>query len=492
MLMGFLGHNGFACGTQEHPVLLDPILLPRYGEEYTSSPVEIYPPRKIRIDGLPDPAAVVISHEHSDHFHLPSLNKLSRATPVIVGPLMIDSVTEHIEELGFTVQRAQFGEDIEVGSTVITLYPPHPETVLWESRVSQVYVRDAADPDVAGIYLSIDALVSEEFLADIDNGRVPPPAVLALSNNAQITPPGVFGSLDNLKSSELSEGSGQLTAFAGLDIGHQLLVQYADAPQLRDCHFLVCGGGFLKDYEEMGPFPFSEQRELAECLSLLVRNVDVYGPEPGELIECGPDGIRNVGELGWLRVDASRFAELKERRAQFLRENGRISLRPIRIPLDTDNENTDINAVEAGLDYLSRGILVSDLGRRLVGAGREQTNLGTHRLIIKLLTHHAPARSYAWNVRTGIFDQIPDVPLEDALTEFPFGLVTHASDLAAVFTGELQIWDVVGIAMRSWYTGNSTDSLVALMFNLYGEQIRPDISCRVYTKQLQIISEGVE
>ncbi|MEU6561971.1 MBL fold metallo-hydrolase [Nocardia nova] len=492
MLMGFLGHNGFACGTQEHPVLLDPILLPRYGEEYTSSPVEIYPPRTIRTDRLPTPAAVVISHEHSDHFHVTSLNKLSRSTEVIVGPLMIDSVTENIAELGFSVRRAEFGEDIEIGSTVITLYPARPDTVLWESRVSQVYVRDAADPDVAGIYLSIDALVSEEFLADIDSGRVPPPAVLALSNNAQITPPGVFGSLDNLKSAELSEGSGQRTAFAGLDIGYELLVHFADAPQLRDCHFLICGGGFLKDYEAMGPFPFSEQRELAEALSMLVRNVDVYGPEPGELLDCGPEGIRNVGELDWIGVDARRFAELKQRRDQFLGDDGRISLRPICIPADGDAEETDIAAVSAGLEYLSRGILISDLGRRLVGIGRERTGLGAHRLIVKLLTHHVPARSFAWHVRTGAFEEIPDPTLEDALATFPFGLVVHASDLAAVFTGELQIWDIVGIAMRSWYAGDSLNSPVALMFNLYGEQIRPDISCRVYRKQLQIIGEGVE
>jgi L-ascorbate metabolism protein UlaG (beta-lactamase superfamily) len=79
MKVGFLGHNGFALGSQSAPILVDAILFPKYGQEYTSSPVEIYPPRLIDLEAMPVPAAVVVSHEHSDHFHLPSLNLVPRS-----------------------------------------------------------------------------------------------------------------------------------------------------------------------------------------------------------------------------------------------------------------------------------------------------------------------------------------------------------------------------------------------------------------------------
>lgn len=492
MKVGFLGHNGFALGDQEAPVLIDAILLPRYGEEYTSSPVEIYPPRKIMHDLMPTPSAVVISHEHSDHYHLPSLNKLDRSVPIAVGPLMIDRVVEGVEALGFTVHRLEFGETRRYGDVLITLFPPGPDTVLWESRVSQVYVRDAEDPEIGGLYLGIDALISDEFTEKIEEGELPAPAAVAVSNNAQITPPGVFGSLDNLKSADILEHRGRRAAFAGLEILQGIIAETIHQTSVfRGSHFLVCGGGFLKDYEQMGPFPFSEQKELAELASRLMRWVDVSGPEPGDILDVSPEGIQHAGELPWLQTDRRRFTELQERREKFLGSGEVIPLRQIIETRAADEEKAALHDIENELTYLARAILLSPLGQELIYSTRSGTR-SVRPLVLKLLLPGSTDRSLAFDLTHGAFVPVTDLPLADAISEYPYGMVVHASDLAGVLRGSLQIWDIVGIAMHSWYANDTLGSPVALLFDALGEQARPDISCLVYDLQLEAIKKGIE
>jgi hypothetical protein len=484
MRIGFLGHNGFALGDQNAPVLVDPILFSRYGEEYTSSPVEIYPPRTIRRDLMPTPAAVIISHEHSDHFHLPSLDTLDRSVPIVVGPNMISKVTECVEALGFEVVRLPFGEDRQFGSCLITLYPPSGDTVLWESRVSQVYARDAADPELGGYYICIDALMSETFLAEMESGEVPAPTTIGVSNNAQVTPPGVFGSLDSFQGTGHSQVSEYGLGFGGLEVVYGLVAEtIALSAELRGVNVMICGGGFLKDYEEMGPFPFSEQKQVAAAAQRLVRNMRISGPEPGDIVEADADGITPAGELTWLATDRDRFAMLIQRRQEFLAGGSVIPMKRI-APADPQIEAAAREQVRAGLPYLEKVFLLAPLGRAFVTTGHARP------LVLKTNYEYGPDLCFFFDIAAGRFVESPALDDDALFAEHPYGMIVNGVDLAAVFTGELQLWDIVGIAMRAWFEGEKLDSPVAVMFDAYGEQIRPDISCKVYDQQLSMILEG--
>lgn len=481
MNIGFLGHNGFALGTQDSPVLVDPILYPRYGEEYTSSPVEIYPPRWIKHDRMPKPAAVIISHEHSDHFHLPSLDLLDKSTPIIVGPTMIDTVVECVERLGLTVVRLPFGEPAQFGSIRITLYPPGPDTVLWESRVSQVHAVDATHPESAGLFLAIDAEISEDFINDIQDGSIAAPRVLALSNNAQVTPPGVYGSLDCYQPQGRDVRRHRGEGFPGLDVLEEIVGYTANAsPALQGAHILLCGGGFLKDYEQMGPFPFSEQREMADLARQLVRHIDVIGPLPGDIVEAGESGISEIGTLPWIGTNHSRFEELVARRQGFIQRNEGIPLRRIR-SVTPESEESAIRDIEAELDYISRVILLSKLGR-------DMTLLNTpYPLVLKLMYETREDHSLRFDLAAGRFEACEDASLDDSAQAYPYGIAMYSVDLAAVLRGELQYWDVVGIAMRTWFVGDAMSSPVGLLYDALGEQVRPDLSCKVYEQQMEYL-----
>ncbi|MEV0326940.1 MBL fold metallo-hydrolase [Micromonospora echinospora] len=483
MKIGFLGHNGFALGVEDSPVLVDPILYRRYGEEYTSSPVEIYPPRLIDIDRMPQPAAVILSHEHSDHFHLPSLNKLDKSTPIIVGPTMIDTVVECIESLGLTVTRLPFGEPTRFGSVIVTLFPPGPDTVLWESRVSQVYVLDASEPDRGGVFLGIDASTSTEFIDAVSSGALPAPRVVAMSNNAQVTPPGVFGSLDCYRPAGQTAVRYRGQGFPGLDILEEIVAYAIEQSEIfRGAHILLCGGGFLKDYEQMGPFPFSEQQEMARLAKQLVRHMDVMGPVPGDVVEVGEHGIDKVGELSWLGVDHERFAQLIHRRESFLARRDSIAMRCIE-KADEESENAALSCINRELTYLSRVLLLSDFGRRMAVSPSE------HPFVLKLKYLTRPDRTLRFDLAAGAFEEAADLPLDDSVAAYPNGIYIHAVDFAAVLRGDLQYWDVVGIAMRTWFDGDALSSPVALFYDALGEQVRPDLSCRVYQQQLEYLEK---
>ncbi|MGE3287656.1 MAG: MBL fold metallo-hydrolase [Pseudonocardia sp.] len=487
MKVGFLGHNGFALGDPDAPVLVDPILFARYGEEYTSSPVEIYPPRVILADRIPAPAAVVVSHEHSDHFHLPSLDLLPRTTPIVVGPQMIQAVVDCVEHLGFTVHRLPFGKEAVFGDVALTLHPAGAGTVLWESRVSQVHARPARPSGLGGLFLGIDALVSESFVESVETGAVPAPVAIAVSNNAQITPPGVFGSLDVLTRADLDTAASGLPdrpVQHGLRILHEILdgtIRQCSA--FRGADLLICGGGFLKDYEEMGPFPFSEQRDLARAAQALVSDIQVIGPEPGDRYDVVDGRLRPDGRVGWIDTDRERFAALRARRAGFLASARSIPMKRIVRDVTAASEAGAVDAVQRGLGYLAKVILLAELGGRMLAGHGSRGD--TTPMLVRLLGEHATGNAaFALDLRAGGFVRVPVPSLDEALSGYPFGIVVHAVDLAAVLSGELQIWDVVGVGMRSWYEGESFGSPVALMFDAFGEQVRPDIACRVYAGQL--------
>ena len=69
-----------------------------------------YPPPIVSASSL-NPDAIVITHEHSDHFHEPTLERFDRATPVYVPDFPNQRLPQRLAALGFSrVARFRFGE----------------------------------------------------------------------------------------------------------------------------------------------------------------------------------------------------------------------------------------------------------------------------------------------------------------------------------------------------------------------------------------------
>src|SRR5881398_2474292 len=72
----FLGHQGWMmrCGTS--CVLVDPLLCEEFGAVHALE-YRVHPPRVFAPETFPAVDAVILSHEHDDHFDIPSLARLS-------------------------------------------------------------------------------------------------------------------------------------------------------------------------------------------------------------------------------------------------------------------------------------------------------------------------------------------------------------------------------------------------------------------------------
>jgi L-ascorbate metabolism protein UlaG (beta-lactamase superfamily) len=81
----FLGHQSWLINYNQTNILIDPVLYDKFGNIDDNS-IEIYPARSVDIESMPIISAIILSHEHSDHFHIPTLRQFPNV-PILVSPL---------------------------------------------------------------------------------------------------------------------------------------------------------------------------------------------------------------------------------------------------------------------------------------------------------------------------------------------------------------------------------------------------------------------
>ena len=92
-----------------------------------------YPPPMIDVGKL-HPDAILITHEHSDHFHEPTLSSLERSTPVYVPDFPNRRMVLRLEALGFVdVHPMSFGETYEISEGInLSCFEPNS---LWNDSI---------------------------------------------------------------------------------------------------------------------------------------------------------------------------------------------------------------------------------------------------------------------------------------------------------------------------------------------------------------------
>src|SRR5262245_1541959 len=118
----FLGHQGWLFSTSTTRLIVDPLLTPSFG--HGGAIGQIYPPRLIRFDEFPPIDAVLLTHEHEDHFDIPSLNRLDRRIPILLSTGSSCAAGQILTEMGFEVRRCAAGEQIGLGDLEVHLFAP--------------------------------------------------------------------------------------------------------------------------------------------------------------------------------------------------------------------------------------------------------------------------------------------------------------------------------------------------------------------------------
>lgn len=481
----FLGHQTWHISDGDAAVLLDPILEPAFGAsqlEFT-----IWPPRRVDTKAMPAPSAVILSHEHLDHFHIPSLDLLDRSVPVYTGTTTPSAVVEAIAALGFTVRRVDYTEPITVGELHIHLYPAGGKTLFWESRVSQPLVRLAGTTG-RDVFIGVDADVSNLYVEQLDDGALNPPYLAIVSNNAQTVPYGAAGADCNL----LPGQDGPRHRTSGIEVLHSLLIDYL-APLDGVSEVALCGNGFTAPRSPHGPFLYADHAELARLANGLQHLFPVHGPRPGDQLRVpAVDGPVTTTRVPWVELDTAAEQRGQAQLDAFLANPRPVPLTPVSDPIPVDEREAAAARIAAELPRLARDLIATRTGA-LATSIHDYLHgpLGSDRLILRLLDPpgwRGDIHSYLWDISVPDFRLVPNISLEQAMANYPFGIEIHYQDLAALYDGRVQVWDIIGGSYQGWHIGDPLDSPVYALFAIYGEHQRPDLAQRCYAHSLATVS----
>jgi hypothetical protein len=175
-----LGHQSWLVKTEAAALLIDPLLCEHFGAEVAAG-LRIYPPRRFDFASFPAVSAVLISHEHDDHFHVASLDVLDRRIPIYLSERASSAARAAVEEMGFATRRLRPEEPLHIADVEVVAVAPRlrPSDLVDEWDVLAIYVRQVEGHGSFFSTVDISALdVPLELLQ-----RFGSPDVVAVTNN---------------------------------------------------------------------------------------------------------------------------------------------------------------------------------------------------------------------------------------------------------------------------------------------------------------------
>ncbi len=466
----FLGQQSWMISDGCTNIMVDPLLTESFGTTQNLQ-FRVYPPRHIDISKLPDIDAVFITNEHLDHFHLKSLKILNKSVPIYIGTMMPNIIKDTIRALGFKLFELCNGETVQISSLKARFYIGNADVPFWEKRVYQLYVTDHLD---YGVFIQSDTLLSELFVERLNSGVESQPKVLIATNNAQLLPVDSAGAFDNMLPLEDSSKTG----LPGLDVLYDVLISYAEGFGNLS-HILMSGGGYIIDRAGSKPFLFTDYEIVNSHLKELSLGLNAMYMTPGEKIEVSHDDY-SINHVNWIHLNKLLYNEYKLRSAQIDSDPDFSLTSPIFPEKLFSNELARSSFIENELMDMARLILLSDFGRLILATNQYlDGDLEEYRFIIVFKTELGKELQYVLNINAAKFERLSK-NVDNALHIFPYGIELFVSDFIALLEGKIQIWELATSNLRQWYLGDKMTSPVAFLYSYFSEQVRQDLTQKVY------------
>jgi len=457
----YLGHQSWLVNVDGTQILVDPVLTRSFGYSNRLR-FEIFPSRSIDIDKMPTIDAVVITNEHLDHFHPPSLRLISKDVPVFMPELIPSVCVREVTECGLRVKLLRHGRSARVKNAIIKLYQGSLSIPVWESRTASLCIEPVTGE--GGIFIQSDTIVEDNEVT-----RNCKPNVFITTHNGQIAPEGYLGAWDNL----LPIASDRPLETTGIELLQEILCHNSQLfPNVQ--WILFSGGSYRQRPIKHGPFLWSDFKELEEIAnSLRLSGPRAVGLVPGEKAEFS--SRLNRYTVDWIEtIDKNTIsAETTQKFSTFTD-----------LPAIFDNvitpEQQDLMVNE--FQAMAPLLLISPLGHHLVNTNYYLDDpVGPYRFAIYLRGYHMGQSDavLALNINRAKFEWV-DLTFKEALYHIPFGIDVNASDILAVCEGRIHIWELATSRMRQWYLSNKWESPVAFLYSYFSEQLRPDLAKKLY------------
>ena len=226
----FLGHQGWAFQTPKAAILVDPLLCEDFGAAHHLG-YRVFPPRVWTPAAMPKLDAVVLSHEHDDHFDIPSLVKVDRATPIYLSSRSSSASRRILGDMGFKVHPLIPGIPIQFAD--LELMPfcgDHVSVDCGDEWDTLPYLVRSTEGH--GSFFSMVDISITQGHVEWAAARAMRPGVISWTNNAMD-----WSHMANYLS-ERVEGTQQ--CFMNMGVGHKLITTIWGTPAAM----VMCAGGF--------------------------------------------------------------------------------------------------------------------------------------------------------------------------------------------------------------------------------------------------------
>ena len=290
----FVGHQGWQITTATSCILVDALLGEHIG--HNSGSGKIYPPRIINLNQLPNIDGYFITHEHDDHFDLPSLNLLSRDTPIFLSGRSSIAARTILEEMGFAVTLLLPQQVVTVGDIQFVPFSPlhHHGNNLDEWDVLPYLIFD--NDRHGNFFSSVDIQLTFEIVEQVKR-YVSAPVIWNYTNNcSDWSGLHISGSkhrvIDNNHFAETIQRQ------------HDALCEQWQAPQ----YALVCGGGwsFESDRQYLNQHVFCvDSKAVCNELNNGVNTKMFEAPDPGHAFASIQGLYKPALEFnaGWIKCE---------------------------------------------------------------------------------------------------------------------------------------------------------------------------------------------
>ena len=427
----FLGHQGWMFRAGSTCVLADPILGEEFGDVHALG-YTIYPPRHIDFDAFPVVDAVILSHEHDDHFDIASLARLDRRIPIYLSEHSSSAAFAILAEMGFAARRLAAGAPLVVGRLeIIPLSGDHVNVNCADEWDALPYlVRDRSGH--GSFFTMVDVAIMSQHVGWLRSHDARP-GIVTWSNNA-------------LDWSCLTDrpGSGEGATAQALQLmgtEHKMIATEWGKPVAM----LACAGGFSFHGERAW---FNERVFAADIEAVCAKLASMY---PGELFANAVPGQTLVMENGRLAtVDALqpflRAAPRGEWPARARRGRG-AEAAPDYAPATGAPalDGPQALRLQPALDELAKALVGGILFRSLHSMLR--TEAGDRRPTFALVLRDGDrARVFEYDASACTFARSDS----DARTTYIAGFECWASDMLAVLEGRLGPLALLFGRARQW------------------------------------------
>lgn len=453
MRITFLGHQGWRFENGGRSVLLDPIL-EEIGNGRTTLPV--WPQRRLDFRELEPLDAVIVSHEHADHFSLDTLAALPTRCRIYISDLSSVAMATAIAELGFEVTRFAALHSFSICGLKLTALPGLYNTL---------------EPDTYGLLVQDAAGAS--FLTGIDT--VPHPDVLGwLARRCPVR------TLDNLTNNfveprqPLVEESGAGTKSRSIVAGN--LLEFVQKFEPRRAVLSGQGWCFKGAKAKLNHSFFSvDNHWLAAAARELAPQVQWFEGVPGMRFTLAVDGfaVDRAPEIGVLETPSRAFDPTSVREPE---------------PFSSWSGTRNVPA-----DRLRkvRDFIVGELGRIL---GAHAPNLMQRLYYLKFRDNGKVAPTFGITVRNANaryafeldYGHLTFTEVDAAAKPAAVGVEIWASDFELLLAAEEDAFTVVESAVRTWSHARELIDAPMLLetFLWFTPRFRPDEFLRFYRSRI--------